>query len=92
LRFSQELPKPLTTMTADIRIIKHEAVPECGSFEVRFGDGRESRFFYWDNVPSRRLREDLLTRGQALAQAQALARVGARQRRLGATARIVEAA
>jgi hypothetical protein len=26
---------------ADIRIIKHEAVPKCGSFEVRFpGWGR----------------------------------------------------
>ena len=68
------MPRPLTTMTADVRIIKHEAVPECGSFEVRFGDGRQSRFFYWDNVPSRRLREEMLTREQALAQAQALAR------------------
>jgi hypothetical protein len=35
-----------------MRIIKHEAVPDCGSFEVRFADGRESRFFYWDDVPS----------------------------------------
>jgi hypothetical protein len=61
-------------MTADIRIIKHEAVPECGSFEVRFGDGRESRFFYWDDVPSRRLRPDQLTREEALEQAKAFAR------------------
>ena len=61
-------------MTADIRIIKHEAVPECGSFEVRFGDGRESRFFYWDDIASRRLQPDQLTKEQALAQAQALAR------------------
>ena len=45
-------------MTADIRIIKHEAVPECGSFEVRFGDGRQSKFFYWDDVASRRLQRD----------------------------------
>jgi len=22
-----------------VRIIKHEAVPKCGSFEVRFADG-----------------------------------------------------
>jgi hypothetical protein len=29
------------------RIIKHEAVPICSSYEVRFPDGRESRFFYW---------------------------------------------
>jgi len=29
-----------------IRLIKHEAVPNCGSFEVRFPDGRPSRYFY----------------------------------------------
>ena len=34
-------------MTDRIRIIKHEAVPDCGSYEVRFGDGRASKFFYW---------------------------------------------
>ncbi len=28
-----------------IRLIKHEAVPTCGSFEVRFADGRPSRYF-----------------------------------------------
>jgi len=33
-------------MTDRIRIIKHEIVPDCGSFEVRFADGRESKFFY----------------------------------------------
>ena len=33
---------------AEIRIIKHEAVPKCGSFEVRFSDGRPSKYFYWD--------------------------------------------
>ena len=27
-------------MTAQIRIIRHEAVPQTGSFEVRFADGR----------------------------------------------------
>ena len=48
-----------------IRIIKREAVPKCGSYEVRFTDGRESRYFYWDDVPSRRLREELLTGEQA---------------------------
>jgi hypothetical protein len=57
-----------------IRIIKHEAVPRCGSFEVRFSDGRESKFFFWDDVPSRRLRERLLTSKQALEQARAFAR------------------
>ena len=38
-------------MTA-IRLIKHEAVPNCGSFEVRFPDGRPSRYFYWDDLPA----------------------------------------
>ena len=32
-------------MTDRIRIIKHEAVPQCGSFEVRYPDGRESVYF-----------------------------------------------
>jgi hypothetical protein len=59
-------------MTA--RLFKHEAVPNCGSYEVRFSDGRKSKFFYWDDVPSRRLREGLLTGKQAFEQARALAR------------------
>jgi hypothetical protein len=57
-----------------IRILKHEAVPKCGSYEVRFEDGRESRFFYFDDVPGRRLRRELLTSEQALEQAMASAR------------------
>jgi hypothetical protein len=36
---------------ADIRIIKHEAVPKCGSFEVRFSDGRPLQYFYWEDLP-----------------------------------------
>ena len=28
--------------TPRIRIIRHSAVPDCGSYEVRFADGRES--------------------------------------------------
>ena len=55
-------------------LIKHEAVPKCGSYEVRFPDGRPSRFFYWDDEASRRLRPELLTGEQALEQAKALAR------------------
>jgi hypothetical protein len=57
-----------------VRIIKHEAVPDCGSFEVRFADGRPSVYFYWDDIKSRRLREDVLTSEQALEHAKALAR------------------
>jgi hypothetical protein len=60
-------------MPARIRIIKHEAVPDCGSFEMRL-PGRGSKFFYWDDLPSRRLRPETLTREQALEQAKALAR------------------
>ena len=48
-------------MTERIRIIKHEAVPDCSSFEMRFGDGRASKFFYWDDQPSRPLRPKILT-------------------------------
>ena len=57
-----------------IRLIKHDAVPDCGSFEVRFADGRPSRYFYWDDLPSRRLRPEVLTREVALYAAQGVAR------------------
>ena len=61
-------------MTDRIRIIKHEAVPDCGSFEVRFPDDRPSQFFYWDDLPSRRLNPETLDRETALEQAKAAAR------------------
>ena len=31
-----------------VRIILKEAVPKCGSYEVRFPDARTSQYFYWD--------------------------------------------
>jgi hypothetical protein len=34
-----------------VRLIRHEAVPKCGSYEIRFPDGRASRFVYWDDIP-----------------------------------------
>jgi len=43
---------------ADVRLIKHEAVPKCGSFEIRFANGAPSKFIYWDDVPGRRLRSE----------------------------------
>ena len=58
----------------DVRLIKHEAVPLCGSYEVRFPDGRPSRYFYGGDIPGRRLRPDLLTGEQALEKARAVAR------------------
>ena len=57
-----------------IRIIRHEAVPKTGSFEVRFADGRPSRYFYFDDLPGCRMRPEILTSEQALEQAKALAR------------------
>ena len=57
-----------------IRINPHEAVPKCGSYEVRFPDGRPSRFYYWDDIAGRRLRPDLVDGATAKREAQALAR------------------
>jgi len=61
-------------MAERVRIIKHEAVPGCGSFEVRFPDDGPSQYFYWDDSPARRLRPDLLDRETALEKAKAVAR------------------
>jgi hypothetical protein len=36
-----------------IRIVRHEPVPKTGSYEVRFPDGRESVYFYWDDIAGR---------------------------------------
>jgi hypothetical protein len=57
-----------------VGLIKHEAVPNCGSYEVRYSDGRPSRFFYWDDLASRRLDPNTLTCEQALERAKAIAR------------------
>jgi len=56
-----------------IRLIKHEVIPSCGSFEARFPDGAPSRFFYWDDAPARRLRPDLVDGETASEQAKACA-------------------
>ena len=57
-----------------IRVIKHEAVPQTGSFEVRFPDGRPSVYFYWDDIPARRLSPQQMDSNRALEAAKALAR------------------
>jgi hypothetical protein len=57
-----------------IRLIKHEVVPDCGSDEVRFPDGRPSRYFYFENLPSRRLRPGLVERSVAERVAKIFAR------------------
>jgi hypothetical protein len=57
-----------------IRIIKHEAVPSCGSFEIKYSDGQPSRYFYFEDVPGRRLRSEQMTMEQALEAAKAFAK------------------
>lgn len=61
-------------MTKPVRIIRHEAVKDCGSFEVRFEDGRESVYFYWEDNPTRRLRPEQVDQETAKAAAQEFAR------------------
>jgi hypothetical protein len=51
-----------------IRLIKHEVIPKCGSFEVLFSDGRPSKYFYWEDDPGRRLRPDQVTSDVALSR------------------------
>jgi hypothetical protein len=57
-----------------IPIIKHEVVAQTGSFEVKYPDGRPSRYFYFEDVPSRRLRAEQMTMEEALEAAKAFAR------------------
>jgi hypothetical protein len=33
------------------RIIKHEAIPQTGSYEVKITDGRPSVYYYFDDDP-----------------------------------------
>jgi hypothetical protein len=58
----------------NVCLIKHEAVPKCGSFEVRFPDGRPSKYFYRDDLPGRRLNPNTLDRATAEQAAKTLAR------------------
>ena len=61
-------------MTDRIRIVRHEPVPKSGSYEVRFPDGRPSKFFYWEDIPGHRLSPDQADNKQALEEAKAYAR------------------
>jgi hypothetical protein len=40
--------------------------------EVRFADGRPSQYFYWDDIPARRMRPETLDRETGLERAKAL--------------------
>ena len=57
-------------MKTKIRVIKHEVVPGCGSYEVRFPDGRPSKDFYFENQPGRRLQAGRVVE-QAVAEQNA---------------------
>ena len=59
---------------AHIRIIKHEVIRDCGSYEVRFPDGRPSKYFYFDNLLGRRLPPDQVERAVAEQDAKRFAR------------------
>ena len=62
--------------TSPIRIIPHtpKGIPDCGSFEVRFADGRESVCFCWDDNAWRRGVTGDMTKEEALDAAKTLAR------------------
>jgi hypothetical protein len=49
-------------------------IPESGSFEVRYPDGRPSDYFYFEDDPSRRVRFKVMTRVEAMKAAQGKAR------------------
>ena len=36
-----------------VLIRRHEVIPKCGSFGVRYSDGRPSQYFYWEDLPGR---------------------------------------
>ena len=57
-----------------IRVMKHEAVPGCGSYEVRFPDRRPSKYFYFEKLADRRLRPDRVEQTVAEQNAKRFAR------------------
>ncbi|MBR1193264.1 hypothetical protein [Bradyrhizobium sp. AUGA SZCCT0160] len=59
-----------------IRIIPHApaGIPDCGSFEVRYPDGRDPTYFFWDDNPGRRSITLKVDQEQAKKAAQDLAR------------------
>lgn len=60
-----------------IRLLRHTsapAVPDAGSYEVRFPDGRPSIYFYWDDNPGRASITQAMNSKEAARKAQELAR------------------
>jgi hypothetical protein len=63
-------------MADRIRVIPHypEGIPDCGSFEVWFADGRQSQYFYWDDNPGRASTTRKMNQSHAKEAARNLAR------------------
>jgi hypothetical protein len=60
-----------------VRIIPHSppGIPDTGSFEVRYADGRPSAYFYWDDNAGRRaISMGMTSQDEAREAAKALAR------------------
>lgn len=60
-----------------IRLLKHTSAPEipdAGSYEVRFSNGRASVYFYWDDNPGRRSITQALSSEEAESKAKERAR------------------
>lgn len=66
----------LRPVLARVRIKRHtpEGIPDSGSYEVRFADGRPSVYFYWDDDAGRRAVRNVDDSATALVKAQQLAR------------------
>jgi len=61
-----------------IRLLKYTAapqVPDSGSYEVRFPDGRPSVYFYWDDNPGRASITHRMNSEEAERKATALAKI-----------------
>jgi hypothetical protein len=59
---------------SDVRIIRHEAIAQTGSYEVKFTDGRPSVYHYFDDDPGRRSITGKMTSAQTLEQATVIAK------------------
>ena len=56
----------------DTRVSDRRA--QRASYEVRFPDGRPSKYFDWEDIPGRRVRSDQADSKRALEDAKAFAR------------------
>ena len=57
-----------------VRLNEHETIPQTGSYELRFSDGRPSVYFYFDDDPGRRSITGKMTGAEASEKGKALAR------------------